>query len=522
MRTPVILDFLRRFGRSRRANVAVTFALTLLPISLMVGMGIDVANATRLKLQLQDATDAAALGLARQAPSIADSAISSTANNLVASGYGATAFTVTSATIDRNTITATLDTKVDAPVFFSSLIGVSSIPVTAHATAKGMLLEIAVVLDTSGSMSNSAGTGGSKISALRSAGAALLDAMFGTQATSQRVSMSVVPFAASVRVVPAGSTPQPWMDTAGQSSIAGEDFDNPAKTRWSLFSQMHNVSWGGCVITRPAPYDVDDTSPSSGNPDTLFVPWFAPDEPDPAGGGWGWGWGGGGSTYANHYLDDQGGSCGGSTSGWTDAQLQARTCKYNNATPSAGKGPNYLCDSNAITPLTNSKAPLSSAISSLQANGNTNILEGLMWGWRTLSPSAPFTEGKSYTSPNNRKVVILMTDGQNYFGGTNNFNMSSYFSYGYAAKGRVGAATSNNTTLTSMLDAKTLTACTNAKAAGILIYTIAFGSGASVSQGLLKSCATDPKYFFAPQNSSDLVPVFKQIAQSINSLRIAD
>ncbi len=43
-----------------------------------------------------------------------------------------------------------------------------------------------------------------------------------------------------------------------------------------------------------------------------------------------------------------------------------------------------------------------------------------------------------------------------------------------------------------------------------------------MSQTLLKNCASDPKYFYAPQNSSDLKPVFLQIAQSINSLRIAD
>ncbi len=177
--------------------------------------------------------------------------------------------------------------------------------------------------------------------------------------------------------------------------------------------------------------------------------------------------------------------------------------------------------SNAVTALTNVKSTLSSAFSSLQANGNTNILEGLMWGWRTLSPAAPFTEGKTYTSPNNRKVIILMTDGQNSVTGLNNFDMSYYSAAGYAAKGRLGQATSNNSTLTSLLDDRTLIACTNAKAAGILVYTIAFGSGANVSQGLLKSCASNPKYFFAPQNSSDLVPVFQQIAQSINSLRIA-
>ena len=184
-----------------------------------------------------------------------------------------------------------LDTQVNAPVFFSGLIGVNSIPVTAHAVAKGMLLEIAVVVDTSGSMNDSAGSGGSKISALRSAAASPPTAMFGTASTSQRVSMSIVPFAASVRVVPAGSTPQTWMDTAGQSSIASEDFDLSAVTRWSLFQKMKNTSWGGCVISRAPPYDVDDTTPTNSNKDTLFDPWFAPDEPDPANGGGGSGLG---------------------------------------------------------------------------------------------------------------------------------------------------------------------------------------------------------------------------------------
>ena len=115
-----------------------------------------------------------------------------------------------------------------------------------------------------------------------------------------------------------------------------------------------------------------------------------------------------------------------------------------------------------------------------------------------------------------------MTDGQNNVGGTNNANLSEYSSYGYASKGRLGQVTSNSTTLISLLDGRTQQACTNAKAQGIIIYTIAFGSGAQVSQTLLRNCASDPKYFFAPQNSSDLVPVFKQIAQSVNSLRIAE
>ncbi len=520
-RPVLIIQSIRKFVRNRRANVALTTALAALPLSMMLGMGIDIGNATRVRMALQDATDEAAISLARQAPSIADSAISSTALSFIQSNYKATSastVSITNATIDRNTITATLDAQARAPTYFSQLVGVSSMPVTAHAVAKGMLLEISMVLDTSGSMSQSAGSGGSKISALKTAADEFLDAMFGTQTTSQRVSIGIVPFAASVNVGSANANAA-WMDTTGASSIAEEDFSSNAKTRWALFNDM-GVAWKGCVITRPSvnDYDVKDVTASSSDPDSLFVPWFAPDEPDGDNGGLNTG------SFNNNYLNDEGGNCSGANTNKsvTDATKQARTCKYKNATPAGGLGPNYLCDSNAITPLTSARSTLDSAVSALQANGNTNILEGLTWGWRVLSPGAPFTQGKTYTAPNNRKVIVLMTDGVNNLNGVSNFDHSDYTSYGYMIKGRVGSTSSNNTTLTSALDARTATACANAKAQGILIYTIGFGAGAAGSTSLLQGCATDPKYAYFPQNSSDLSPVFAKIAQSINSLRIAE
>ncbi len=54
---------------------------------------------------------------------------------------------------------------------------------------------------------------------------------------------------------------------------------------------------------------------------------------------------------------------------------------------------------------------------------------------------------------------------------------------------------------------------------GIVIYAIAFGNTADTN--LLKSCASDTNYFYQPQNSSDLDPVFQKIAQSINNLRLS-
>jgi Flp pilus assembly protein TadG len=52
---------LRRFARDRKGNVAIIFGLTLAPIVLLTGMGIDYTVATQRKAMLDAAADAAAL-----------------------------------------------------------------------------------------------------------------------------------------------------------------------------------------------------------------------------------------------------------------------------------------------------------------------------------------------------------------------------------------------------------------------------------------------------------------------------
>lgn len=508
----------RRFARDSRGNIAITFALCLVPVILFIGAAVDMANAQRVREQLQDATDSAVLAVARDGLRLTDAQLQPEADDYLKASYRykQVPYAITKLTFDRTTVTAVLDTKANVPTAFMHIVGIKTVPVTAHAVSKGLGFEIAMVLDTSGSMDEYAGTGGKKINALKTAADSFLDSMFGTQTTSQRVSIAVVPFATNVRVMPAGSSAPSWLDTTGAATYAFDDFDSTSVSPWAMFSKMSNMKWGGCVMTRAAPYDVDDTAPSGA---TLFRPWFAPDEPDSKiGSGWS------ASNYPNDYLNDTGGNCTGSTSGKSLTWLQERTCKYKGATPKNSGSPNYLCDSAAITPLTSTRATLDSAVAALDAAGNTNILEGMMWGWRVLSPTAPFTEGKGYNAANNRKVLILMTDGQNNYGGwdsNQNFNYSKYFTYGYAKDGHIGQTTYSNSTLNSLLDTKTLAACTNAKNKGLVIYTIGFGSGATASQNLLRSCASSPSFFYQPVNSSDLQPVFLAIAESINRLRLA-
>ena len=57
----MLADFLRRFAHDRRANVAITFALSLLPAIFLIGMGLDFSSAIQKRSKLNAAADAAAL-----------------------------------------------------------------------------------------------------------------------------------------------------------------------------------------------------------------------------------------------------------------------------------------------------------------------------------------------------------------------------------------------------------------------------------------------------------------------------
>ncbi len=53
--------WMRRFSRDRRGNVAMIFALSIIPIIFFAGMGLDFASATQKRVKLNAAADSAAL-----------------------------------------------------------------------------------------------------------------------------------------------------------------------------------------------------------------------------------------------------------------------------------------------------------------------------------------------------------------------------------------------------------------------------------------------------------------------------
>jgi hypothetical protein len=99
----------RRFGRNRRGNIAVTFALVCVPLVYVIGCAVDCTRVAELRRQLQAAANAASSGsVAKIAPGLL-AAFVMTSDGPVAVGaadaadiFHARMFGVTGYTLDRD------------------------------------------------------------------------------------------------------------------------------------------------------------------------------------------------------------------------------------------------------------------------------------------------------------------------------------------------------------------------------------------------------------------------------------
>ncbi len=531
------------FWKNCDGNVLMITGLSILPITVLAGSAIDMANVITDRSRIQHALDIAALDTAKRisdTPSFADdnsavldyAAASFHANYFDATRVGASGVRKIDGSVDID-ITHQLN-RVGGLVrevvlsasakhkshFMRLMIGDDPINTgtVSASTVRNDTFDVVMVLDNSGSMS------GSRISTLRTAATDLTDILMGMNedGNPDRVKVGLVPFSAFVNIG-AGNANQPWMDTTAVSPIHSENFDQPAN-RFDLFNELDGVTWQGCVEARPYPHDTKDTLASLAEPATMFVPQFVPDEPD--------GNNDNGMSYFNNYLDDEGGTCAGRAPAGDDrpAVSQARICKYDDERPGSNvrnsngvtKGPNYYCKSNPVTPLTTNKTTVQNAITAMNADGTTNIHHGVMWGWRLLSKAPPFTESREDDKVDHYKVIIMMTDGDNFYGYTNNnHNRSRYGAYGYAALNRIEASPLSSGGWLNKSNERTAETCTNAKAdAGVLIYSIAFKLSNPTTVDLMRNCATRDDMFFASNSNAELRAAFQEIAESISKLRL--
>ncbi len=497
-------NFLKRFSYDQGGNLAMIFALSLLPLTAAAGAAVDLNRAFIVQQRLERALDAAGLAVGA-APATTEAEMLATAQSFFNANYNDQETGVPGTLmLTPGDGSVTLAVTAELPTTIMSVVGFDSMTVGSEITVvrESKSLEIAMVLDNTGSMAWNG-----KIGALRTAAEDLVSILFGDQDQPELLRMSLVPFVTAVNIKAEGFD-MAWMDVNGESRYHGENFD-PDKgptNHFELFNGINNASWKGCVEMRPEPHDTLDTEPSPGSPDTLFVPYFWPDEPDNEG------------NANNNYANDR--------TGGKKKKRQKYSPKYIgynvsvDEIPSSTRGPNKSC-ARPLVPLTNSKSTLIDEVRAMEPwyNSGTNIAEGLAWGWRVLSPSAPFTEGKSFSDPDVQKAVILLTDGNNEIVSQNTFNKSDYTSFGYIAKKRLG--TNSISSARNKIDQKVADMCERIKSEGVRIYTITFQLNSPSLAEVFRECATEPELYFNSPSNEELRATFQTIAYDLSNLRLA-
>jgi hypothetical protein len=364
------------FERDTSGNVAVFFALALIPVMGAVGAAVDYSRANSAKVSLQAALDSAALILAKEVATVSSTQINEKATAYVKANFqrsDAQDLNVAATYTSSGTPSLTLKGSVFVKTTFMGIMGFSKLDISSSSTVTwgDTTFEIALALDNSSSMDDSFG-GKSKVDAAKAAALALVDAMFDSPALYGKVKLAVVPYTSAVNVGSEYKTAS-WVDTNGQSSIHWQNISKPsgAPSRLTLFDWL-NEPWGGCFETRPNGWGLTDAAPTTG--DSLFVPMFAPDEP-----GNKLATSYSGYTVKNSYLNDDGqGACSGSLpSDWNGRQRLG--CKYNinrdgskvAYTTQWGikTGPNFMCNAVKLLRLSTNKAAIKSKISELKALG---------------------------------------------------------------------------------------------------------------------------------------------------------
>lgn len=512
---------IRRFLSSRRGNFSIATAIGLIPVMGALALGVDYAELTRQRSAAHNALDAAGLATARLIIAGADEAEATQfaeaffAANLRGGDLSNVDLRVTMPSEETAGGTLKLAVRIKyEPYFletFFSMMSDDQFVETIYYFADNQIrlkntLEVALVLDNSGSMDfEGTGSGEKRIDLLKAAAIELVETIAeqgeDIAQVEKPVQFALVPFAASVNVGPDNKTAA-WMDTQGRSPIHHENFNwssMPSSlavtlsngkyvksgsgwgsqryedmTRFTLFDSLKRAtghewqwngswqqvptygsytSWAGCVETRPHPHAYSDAAPSVSTPATLFVPMFAPDETDRRDNN-------NRSANGNWWRDI-------STSN-SDSTRQGYMPKYFEPAPEgksfAGPyvGPNAMCSTKPITPLTDVTTEaglqtITTAINAMQPLGATDVPEGVAWGWRTVSSGAPFTEGRPERERGNDKVVIILTDGENtyYTPGSLGYNdlatnRSIYSNKGYTGKTASGQSTTRlflNTTV---------------------------------------------------------------------------
>jgi hypothetical protein len=422
------------------------------------------------------------------------------------------------------------------PTTLFGILNVTTVSVTDASVAErlGTGLELAIVLDQTDSMDDPGANGVRKIEFAKNAVRTMLDVLYAGRDTQPHLYVSVVPFARTINI---GTQNAGWLNTGGMP--AGW---NPAR-------------WSGCVEARTGGHDITEASPGT----APFRPYFYPNSYQQHGRYWGSNPPAGQTNACSSsqaYPADANGArwCMGDND-WTAPSAHRQqnpfwqSLRDTDAPVNAGVpgvsywGPNMLCALNPIQGPTASRAVVQAAVNAIDApgrSGGTTTATGLQGGWFTLSPQwqgfwqSP-TGGPSlpmaYDARNMRKVLVLLSDGDNNWQGDTSVapmrggNELFYNAYGRLSQNRLPITPSSSYSTTASradaaLDTRFASLCASVKNSGITVYVIGFEVANSTHRNLLRNCASSADHYFESPTTAQLQTIFGQIANRIASLRL--
>lgn len=540
------LGRLRRLARNRRGSMVTWTAVALVPMLVAVGMATDMARGYLMRAKLNAALDAAALagGRVMNSPTRDDDIRAYFNANFPAGYMNATLSPLNIEVIqeegkaDRLRVSATAT----VPTIFMSIAHVDEFNVgtAAEVTRENLGLQLVMVLDVTGSM-----RWNGKIEALRTASQDLVDILFGNNATSDKLSVAIVPYSQAVNVGDLGddfidfsnlppelrsegndgrrwagcvqARPTPGVLSDDETVLEADAYDaNLAPVsmggKWKPYIYPHwnyTSPWWDYNPYRQLPFtgaNMDPTNPGYVAPPVL--PSIPPERQTIFGQSYRQGWG---PRYRRDPMNPN---------NWQRYDL-----------PSGGYGPNLNCPARLLD-FTGSKTTLTNYIANnLNPQGWTIGNLGLVWGWRLLDPSPPFPNPVPYNDPQTIKALIMMTDGKNEIGATAYTAYGRLQPYGYPYN-RLGV--SDPADAVNEFNKRMKKICYAMKAGGtggrdkVEVYTVILGSVATETsqqaedlRQIYRNCASRAANAFLAPSNSDLQAAFQAIGNDLANLHLS-
>jgi Flp pilus assembly protein TadG len=456
-----------RFMAAEEGNIAVIFAIALLPLLSFVGAAVDYTRANAARSSMQAALDSTALMLSKDLSQgiITTSDIQTKAQayfNALYTNKDANAISVSATYTPTSSMGANIQVNGSGNVTtdFLRVAGFPKLDFNTSSTAAwgSVRMRVAMALDNTGSMAQDG-----KMPAMQTAAKALVDQLSGLAKSPGDIYISVIPFAKDVNVG-ASNYNQSWIDwTSWENDPANDDKGTCSQSNKTTKSSCLNggnnrtwtwdhSKWTGCVTDRDQNYDTLNTAPSGS------VGLFPAEEY--------------GFSLFNYTIS---------------------YCKPGN-TP-------YL---QPIMPLSYDWSAIKTRIGNMQPTGSTNQAIGMAWAWMSLTQSAPLNAPAKDANYTYKDAIILLSDGLN--------TEDRWPSYG-----------NGSVQYNGQIDARQRILCDNAKNAGITVYTIQVNTHipADATSAVLQYCASGPENFFMVTTASQTASVFNSIGSSLSKLRVA-